>query len=155
VLLDHCFSGAVVDVAGPAATQPGADAGRAATARTTGEGRRIDSRGAFSDTDWYNEIEPRAKGLVVLAAAKNRAFESATLGHGLFTEAVLRALGSREADTEPHDGKLSTKELVAFVKTKVKTLAAPRTCRSRSPKTSNRGETWRLGIRGLASGRRR
>ena len=124
VLLDHCFSGDVVTASSPEITTDAGGGGPGAGARTTGGGRRIAARGVFRDDDWYAEAAPHATGLVMLAAAKDRAFESPTLKHGLFTAALLRALGSRDADTAPRNGRLSANELISFVRTKVAALAA-------------------------------
>lgn len=57
-----------------------------------------------------------AKGTAVIAAARNLAFESADLRHGIFTKSLLNAFGGREADTDGNgDGKLSLLELVEFL----------------------------------------
>jgi uncharacterized caspase-like protein len=59
---------------------------------------------------------------VVVAAARDHAFESPELEHGLFTDALLRALETREAAGT--DGLLSTGELVSFVTDQVRRKSA-------------------------------
>lgn len=112
VLLDHCFSGDVeVALAGDDDDARIAD---------------IDAPPTFSrgvvPADIGDRVRARASGMAVVGAASNLAFESEDLEHGLFTEAVIRALQTRRADTTP-DGVLTVTELLEFVSAEVETLA--------------------------------
>lgn len=114
LLLDHCFSGEISYADLSAAYTRG---------DKTPRGVRI-----VRNLGRVGELRPQlappeAEGLVVLAAANAEAFESPNLGHGYFTEALLRAMRSRKAD-EDENGELSITELVSFVKTEVSALAA-------------------------------
>lgn len=53
--------------------------------------------------------------MVLIAAARNFAYESDELKQGIFTQALLNALNSRVADKNPVDGKLSVSELNTYV----------------------------------------
>jgi uncharacterized caspase-like protein len=65
----------------------------------------------------------RDTGFVILAASRQdqSALERATLGHGVFTAAALAAL-SGEADRD-HDGRVTARELVAYLSRQIPTLA--------------------------------
>jgi Caspase domain len=112
VLLDHCFSGDV-----EVALADGGDDARIAD---------IDSPLGFSrgvvPADLGERVRSRASGMAVVGAASDLAFESEALEHGLFTEALIRALQTRRADTTP-DGLLTVTELLEFVSSEVETLA--------------------------------
>ena len=124
VLLDHCFSGDMVDAApalAPAATALDATA-PSASPRTGGGGRAALARGVVPADAIKGQIESRAQGMVVLAAARSSAYESEQLKHGVFTAAVLLALKTRKASG---DDKLTTIELINFFETsEVKALFA-------------------------------
>jgi hypothetical protein len=66
-----------------------------------------------------------AKGVVVIAASRNAAFEAD--GHGIFTQAILSAFDTKDADTaqsgQPPDSKLSIHELIEYLKVEVPKLA--------------------------------
>lgn len=125
LLLDHCFSGDVTRAAAPA------DGG---IRDGSGSEVEISNRGSFRVNEFRQTLESRSSGMVILAAAREGAQESASLtskdrdgnervGHGLFTYALLKALGSREADTGG-DGSLTLGELAAFLPDKMQTVAA-------------------------------
>jgi hypothetical protein len=130
VLLDHCFSGEV---------QRAAAGGSGGVRDGFGTGvTLVSQRGSFRPNDFERTLEDRAGGMVILAAAREGAQESEALestdreghrrkGHGLFTYALLQALGTRKADTaaagETPDGKLTMPELVAFLRTGMRQIA--------------------------------
>jgi hypothetical protein len=127
VLLDHCFSGDVIeDVAAavngtPAPAAP--DGGRNIPARPREKVIDAATRGIVATTAINTEIEENAAGLVVLAAARHVAFESPTLSHGVFTEALIRAFETHRADAgDPGDQLLGVTELIAFVTSEVKAI---------------------------------
>ena len=113
VLLDHCFSG---DVEFENLTTEEADA-RAGDI----ESPAILRRGVVP-VDFGERVRDRASGMAVVGAASDLAFESEELQHGLFTEAIIRALQTRRADTTA-DGVLTVTELLEFVSAEVESLA--------------------------------
>ncbi len=125
VLLDHCFSGDVVDyIPSSASSQTTGDSkgfGATSDAGVTSHVEQV--KGAFLVKDWVKEAKADAGGQITIAAARAGAFELAKYGHGLLTEALLRAFGSRDADAN-RDGKLSAMELIEYVPTQVAHLAA-------------------------------
>jgi uncharacterized caspase-like protein len=131
ILLDHCFSGDIVlkpfeaPAVGGAATPPAPAAGAPGAAATSGNRSPISTvdleRGAFPVGEIKKQLEPRSAGEVIITAARAGAIESATLSHGVFTTALLQALGTREADTNG-DARLSIKEMETFVKTRTADL---------------------------------
>jgi uncharacterized caspase-like protein len=114
VLLDHCFSGDIEfeDLAGG-----GDDDARAADIDTP----PVLKRGVVP-ADFGDRVRQRASGMAVVGAASDVAFESEELKHGLFTEALIRALQTRRADTTA-DGVLTVTELLEFVSGEVEILA--------------------------------
>ena len=116
ILLDHCFSGDVVFDG----TQPG-EARRAAGAapRIVREG----TRGVVPIEDIETVVDRGDGGMIVLAAARNEAYEHAEYGNGLLTEAGLGAIESRDADSGTRDGKLSVYELTSYVRDRLKELS--------------------------------
>jgi hypothetical protein len=107
VLLDHCFSGDVVS----SAFETTADA---AAERRVSPGPLHIVRGVISVDDLNEQIKNQAEGLIIIAAAKMAALESAKLKHGVFTAALLKAFQSRVADTSG-EGNLSVSELLDFL----------------------------------------
>jgi hypothetical protein len=112
ILLDHCFSGDVVAKAAPpppAASPPPGEAPREAPlpALELAKTSQI-VRGEI-------EGQVRGEGVMLLAAARNFAYESDELQQGVFTKAVIEALESRKGDRNPVDGKLSMTELITYV----------------------------------------
>jgi hypothetical protein len=143
ILLDHCFSGEVInelaEAAGPPAggattttnttTPPGAPppapparAPDPGVARGPGTGPQI-SRNVDPEpiaTTFKSQWSTDLGGSVMLAAARGNAYEiGGDVKHGLFTQWLLKALDSRDADKNPADGKLSADELRTFVQDKV------------------------------------
>ena len=121
VLLDHCFAGdAGAALRTPRdldSTAPSASASD--TPRSVGGETEI-ARGVLRVGEIKEAIQSRARGLIVLAAASDEAFESKQLGHGIFTAALLEALRSQKAS---RDDSLTAAELIEFVNTRVKDLA--------------------------------
>jgi hypothetical protein len=113
VLLDHCFSG---DVEFENLTAEEADA-RAGDIESPAVLRR-----GVVPVDFGERVRDRASGMAVVGAASDLAFESEELQHGLFTEAIIRALQTRRADTTA-DGVLTVTELLEFVSAEVESLA--------------------------------
>jgi uncharacterized caspase-like protein len=149
VLLDHCFSGDVIDDINVTGAAGHSDSGTVDTAASDAGGdgtttethpeevtsrapgtlraeKMIDReqrRGVFPVANIKPQLTSEADGLVVLAAARHEAFELSDYGHGLFTEALIRALQTRRADSNP-DGNVSMSELVEFMGTEVGRLAS-------------------------------
>jgi len=127
VLLDHCYSGDAVDAPESArpvdvsATAPSAtgaaDRSRAAGAIPT----QLVSRGQVSAEQLRAQIPNSAQGLLIVAAARNEAFESANVGHGYFTQALIKAFTTREASGG--GPALSVSNLVDYLRTQVKALS--------------------------------
>ena len=118
VLLDHCYSGDVTPALGRSRSiDSGSPAGPEGA--RSGEGGFVLTRGVSRVKEIGDEIHARGSGLLVLAAARDEAFESDTLKHGVFTAALLEALRSRKAS---QDNSLSALELLLFVGNKVKEL---------------------------------
>jgi hypothetical protein len=122
VLLDHCFSGDVtrasdrsrsLDSSSPTSSTPGEV--------RAGEGGFVLTRGVSRVKEIGDEILANGSGLLVLAAARDEAFEADQLKHGVFTSALLEALRSRKAT--PGDASLSVLELSLFLGRRVKELS--------------------------------
>jgi hypothetical protein len=132
VLLDHCFSGTLgqqattesgtgaVEISSGGTTPADAAGGRGggASRGPSSDGFRL-ARAALPRTALASGLTPPS-GMVVLAAAGAEAFELEKFKHGAFTEALLRAMSSRQAS----DGKetLTLEKLSAFVKKTVREL---------------------------------
>jgi hypothetical protein len=116
ILLDHCFSGDVVF-----------DGAQSGETRRVAEGAprivREGNRGLIPVDDINTVVNRGNDGMIVLAAARNEAYENAEYGNGLLTEAVLGAIESRDADSGTKDGKLSVYELTSYVRSKIKELS--------------------------------
>jgi uncharacterized caspase-like protein len=124
LLLDHCFSGQIVNRR-RTPTSGGLTA-VSATPTATGRDPAITSSVEKSPvplTTIKDTLSHRASGLAVLAAAYDTAFEVDNLGNGVFTKALLEALESLDADKQPADGKLSIDELKLHVNARVPILA--------------------------------
>jgi uncharacterized caspase-like protein len=123
ILLDHCFSGDVVAAPPPppASPPPGGAPPGPAPSPSPGDTPRdaalppLQLAKAAQIVRGEIEKQVSGQGLVVLAAARNFAYESDSLKQGVFTKAVIDALESRVADKNPVDGKLSVTELVTHV----------------------------------------
>jgi uncharacterized caspase-like protein len=81
--------------------------------------------GQSADAYAMRQFAPDGQGPVVITGCDQAelSFEDDKLGHGLFTAAVLEALGPQldKADAN-HDGKLDSKELFAYVKVRLPRL---------------------------------
>jgi hypothetical protein len=114
LILDHCHSG---------------DAGSALASDSSNEARAADgglgiTRSFFPLNDLQAQVEDRiSKGLVILGAARNQAYEFDDLGHGLFTSILLDAARTPAADTLNKDGILTLEELRAYIATNLTSLA--------------------------------
>ncbi len=119
VLLDHCFSGDVISVSAsppPAAPAPSGSPAPATPREVSLPPMHLEAKTA-QIVRGEMEKQVGGEGIVVLAAARNYAYESNELKQGVFTKALLDALGSRVADKNPTDGKLSMMELTTYVST--------------------------------------
>ena len=112
ILLDHCFSGDIV--------RGGSSSGGA---RGNGSGANLSiERNVVPIIDIERQIREKGQGMVIIAAASNQAIESASLGHGIFTAALLKAMASTEADVNKNN-ELEVDELKNFLKIQVPVLA--------------------------------
>ena len=89
----------------------------------------------------------RSAGITVLASAGEDqvATEFAQLGHGVFTFALLEGL-SGKADGSPKDGKITVKELDAYISDQVPELTKTYHGRRQEPRGANRGQDFPLGV---------
>ncbi|MGI9315688.1 MAG: caspase family protein [bacterium] len=111
VLLDHCFSGDVkFDVL------------------ESGSSRSIDtiqpniSRGALPIDELREVAANQSGGIAIMAAARDQAFEHDEYKNGLFTEALIRAMNTRDADSN-NDGALGLAELEQFLSSEMAKLS--------------------------------
>jgi WD40 repeat protein len=88
----------------------------------------------------------RSVGLHILAATDRDqyALEIDALAHGVFTYAVLEALGG-QADTAPRDGRLGVRELMGFVEESVPRLSRRYAKYAQYPSRHSRGTDFPLG----------
>lgn len=119
VLLDHCFSGDMrFGTSGPE------------NSRDVSFNRPEISRGALPVDELGAISSDQSAGMAVLAAARDQAFENPELENGVFTEALIKAMDSRDADIN-EDGKLSVTELEQYLSTEVvrlsETMGTPQT----------------------------
>lgn len=125
VLLDHCYSGDIKAVPAPQ-PQPGDDPAGGEESRAPGR-TELDTETAtraLYPPDLESLKKSKEDRLVVLAAARGPAYESATWGHGMFTKAILDVLGDPATDTsDPKDGKISLNEFWTKVSGAVKSMA--------------------------------
>ena len=134
VLLDHCFSGDLVSdtvsapppgpptgsvpgASPPPAASPGPPPGGGGGSRDASGATRLD-RNVFPVDELRNQLGVAGEGSVVVAAAAAGALELSDLKHGVFTWVLLRALTTREADSNS-DARLSIDELKAYLQVKV------------------------------------
>jgi uncharacterized caspase-like protein len=148
LLLDHCLSGEVVSdlaasssvasapshsggtttpVAPPTTTGPSTNPAppptQPASRGPSGGAVRIERRNVEPiKTTISGQWNTVPGGTMILAAARDDAFESDTVQHGVFTAALLEALKSRVADTSG-DGQLSADELRNYVHDRVPVIA--------------------------------
>jgi WD40 repeat protein len=90
----------------------------------------------------------RSAGVVVLAATGQDqvASEFGKLGHGVFTYALLQAMGG-EADGSPPDGKVTVSELVAYINDRVPELTKQYRGKTQYPNAWARGQDFPLGVK--------
>jgi WD40 repeat protein len=90
----------------------------------------------------------RSAGVAVLASAgqDQLATEFGKLGHGVFTYALLKALGG-EADGSPKDGKITVKELEAYLNDQVPELTKRYRGKRQDPNSWTRGQDFPIAIR--------
>jgi len=106
LILDHCFS-AEVDVV------------QATLGSRAGEDPSVRTLYAYDEAAFKAQVESRVPaGLVVISAAKDKAYEFTELGHGIFTHHLLRAFSSSDAD-ENDDNNVSVLELRKYIKAQV------------------------------------
>lgn len=114
ILLDHCFSGDLIQQLQRDGTDPARRSERVSVSLDT------ESRGGFSVDDFRSASDSTA--LLILAASMRDAYESPQLQHGVFTAALLDAFLTRNADTNG-DAKLSVDELRAYLASEVPALS--------------------------------
>lgn len=134
VLLDHCYSGDIID---PLALGGARGGGGGGPPRRVGVGDQpladatdirdayggiTIERGAVPLNQIRRQLEDHGQGMVIIAAARNEALELHELRHGLFTHVLGEALTTRKADTDG-DANLSIDELKNFLKNEIPRLA--------------------------------
>jgi hypothetical protein len=90
----------------------------------------------------------RSAGVIILAASdtKQYATEFSQLGHGVFTYALLKGLdGEADGGTAP-DGKITVKELEAYLNDKVPELTKKYRGSAQYPNSYARGQDFPLGV---------
>jgi len=119
IILDHCFSGDVVVNA-----QALADASRGSDSNAATIEPPPPTARPGIPTDVFNAAAPIAgSGTLVIAAARDLAYELSSTGHGVLTTALLKALTTREADRD-RDAKVSALELMTYLRGEVTRLSA-------------------------------
>jgi len=90
----------------------------------------------------------RSTGVAVLASAGQNqvATEFPKLGHGVFTYALLKGLNG-DADGSPMDGKVTVKELAAYLDDQVPELTKLHKGKVQYPNSSTRGQDFPIGIK--------
>jgi len=85
----------------------------------------------------------RSAGIHVIAAASSEQFatEFASLGHGLFTHVLLKALQG-EADGAPRDGKVTIYELKSYIDDQVPEMTRKLKGNPQYPYTFSRGHDF-------------
>jgi len=142
VLLDHCYSGELLDDLNPATSGPTTGPPPAPTTgptptttisavavpaagvpRAGTSGARLSGARNVDPTEALGEIMGSLPGSLVLAASRGSAYEMQQFQHGVFTKVLLDALTTRKADITPADGNLSADELRSFVDSEVKKIS--------------------------------
>ncbi|MCK6458820.1 MAG: caspase family protein [Planctomycetes bacterium] len=87
----------------------------------------------------------RSAGVALLAAtgSEQYAAEAKSLGHGLFTDAVVEALGGA-ADGSPRDGRVTVKELEAYLNERLPALTEKHKSGAQYPHSFTRGQDFPL-----------
>jgi WD40 repeat protein len=91
----------------------------------------------------------RSAGVVVLAATGQDqvASEFGKLGHGVFTYALLQAIGGAADGGTPPDGKITVNEVVAFINDRVPELTKQYRGKTQYPSGYARGQDFPLGVK--------
>ena len=114
VLLDHCFSGDI-EYSGGSDTSVARDASTV-TINTA-------SRAALPVDEFKDVANTSSEGIAIFTAARNLAYEHLDYQNGIFTEALLKAMETHEADTS-NDMQVSLTELESYIKSEVESLSA-------------------------------
>lgn len=90
----------------------------------------------------------RSAGVVVLASSGTKQFaaEFSRLGHGVFTYALLQGLSGEADGGASPDGKITVKELEAYLNDKVPDLTKKYRGTAQYPNSYARGQDFPLGI---------
>jgi hypothetical protein len=137
ILLDHCYSGDVAGLATPLTTTVVAPPPPPPVASATPQTMAPSAASRKASVVISKEVDaPRREGTTVIAAARSEAFELTTIGHGVFTKALLDACTSLKGDDRNY--KRSIRELVLFLQPRVDELlreaqAPPQTLVDRPP----------------------
>jgi len=118
VLLDHCYAGDVN-------FRPMEAGAGGSGSRAPGDGARKIDRGVFRVNEVRAELE-QERNLTVIAGARNEAYEDSSLGHGVFTKALMEALGEGKADgfAGGHlNDRIDLSELITYTRSRVFALA--------------------------------
>lgn len=112
VILDHCFSGDVETFVG------------SASGARDAEGNQRITRNLFPKEEFDRVVKSSVpRGLLVMGAAREEAYEFPDLKHGLFTYAFLEALNKPITDGN-RNGKISVEELWNQAKIELEQIAA-------------------------------
>ncbi|MEW5745710.1 MAG: caspase family protein [Nitrospirota bacterium] len=95
------------------------------------------------------QLKGKDKGITVLAAAGTwqPATEFRQLGHGVFTYALLKGLGGEADSTATPDGKITVRELEAYLTAKVPELIKHYRGKTQAPNSLIRGSDFLLGAK--------
>lgn len=122
LLLDTCESGELLSdrASAPAAINGARSRGPRGATRTKLASAVPGARWAEEERSFLTNDLRRRTGAVVVSASRGdeSSWERGDLENGVFTQAILEALTSREADVDS-DGNLTTAELLAWVSTRV------------------------------------
>lgn len=90
----------------------------------------------------------RSAGVVVMASTGTEQFatEFAQLGHGAFTYTLLKGLDG-EADGSPKDGKITVKELEAYLGDKLPEITKQYRGAAQYPNSYARGQDFPIGVK--------
>lgn len=91
----------------------------------------------------------RSAGTVLLASTGTEQFatEFSTLAHGVFTYALLQGLNGEADGGNPKDGKITVKELEAYLNDQVPELTKKYRGTSQYPTSYARGQDFPLGVK--------
>ncbi|HEY6952268.1 MAG TPA: caspase family protein, partial [Bacteroidota bacterium] len=91
----------------------------------------------------------RSAGTVVLASTSTEQFatEFSSLAHGVFTYALLQGLNGEADGGNPRDGKITVKELEAYLNDRVPELTKKYRGTAQYPNSYARGQDFPLGVK--------